>query len=46
MTQEQPVIIERIPVVRTLRNSQFLTKDLESGTVFPHPLQTCQAFLS
>ena len=46
MTQEQLVIIECIPVVRTSRNSQFSTKDLESGTVFLHLLQTCQAFLS
>ena len=46
MTQEQLVIIECIPVVRTSRNSQFFTKDLESGTVFLHLLQTCQAFLS
>ena len=30
----------------TSRNSQFFTKDLESGTVFLHLLQTCQAFLS
>ena len=46
ITQEQLVIIERIPVVHTSRNSQFFTKDLESGTVFLHPLQTCQAFPS
>ena len=46
MTQEQPVIIECIPVVLTSRNSQFFTKDLKSGTVFLHLLQTCQAFLS
>ena len=46
MTQEQPVIIECIPVVLTSRNSQFFTKNLESGTVFLHLLQTCQAFLS
>ena len=46
MTQQQPVIIECIPVVRTSRNSQFFTKNLESGTVFLHLLQTCQAFLS
>ena len=46
MTQEQLVIIEFIPVVQTSRNSQFFTKDLESGTVSLHLLQTCQAFLS
>ena len=46
MTREQLVINECIPVVRTSRNSQFFTKDLESGTVFLHLLQTCQAFLS
>ena len=46
MKQEQPEIIECIPVVRTLRNSQFFAKDQESGTVFLHLLQTCQAFLS
>ena len=46
MTQEQPVIIESIPFVRTSRNSQFFAKDQESGTVFLHLLQTCQAFLS
>ena len=45
MTPEQPVIIGCIPVVRTPRNLQFFTKDLESGTVFLHLLQTCQAFL-
>ena len=46
MTPEQPVIIiECIPVVTTPRNLQFFTKDLESGTVFLHLLQTCQAFL-
>ena len=33
MRKEQLVIIECIPVVRTSRNSQFFTKDLESGTV-------------
>ena len=41
MTQEQ-----YIPVKQTSRNSQYFTKDLESGTVFLHLLQTCQAFLS
>ena len=48
ITQEQLerlVIIESIPVVRTSRNSQFFTKDLESGTVFLHLLQTCQVFV-
>ena len=46
MTQERPVIIEYIPVVRTSINTQYFTKDLESGTVFLHLLQTSQAFLS
>ena len=44
MTQEQLVIIECIPVLRTSRNSQLFTKDLESGAVFLHLLQTCQDF--
>ena len=35
ITQEQPVIIECIPVVRTSTNSQFFTKDLESGNCPP-----------
>ena len=39
-------IIKCIPVVRTSRNSQSFTKDLESRTVFLHLLQTFQAFLS
>ena len=43
--QEQPVIIVCIPVARTLRNSQFFTKDLGSGTVFLPLLPICQAFL-
>ena len=45
MTQEQPVIIVCIPVARTLRNSQFFTKDLWSETVFLPLLPICQAFL-
>ena len=45
MTQEQPVIIARIPVERTSRNSQFFTKDLGPGTLFLLQLPICQAFL-
>ena len=44
MTQEQPVIIECIPVVRTSRNSQFFAKDLESGTVFLHCITNLSSF--
>ena len=46
MTQEQPVIIECIPVVLTSGNSYFFTEDQQSGIVFLYLWQSGQAVLS